>query len=189
MQFAIHPLLMTMSPSNRPTLLVALLVATSSAFEARSPSLSRIPRPRIARYPPVEGRALSTPSADTTLQPLAALRTIALRRTRPVSVPCGVDADGCIAVCDDFAQSCSVLATASAWRRVKVGACFALWFALSVSYSLVNKRVNNLLVGVPCSVATFTVAVGSGCYNQGSGQGRDGLAKLELFQRGEPGFS
>jgi solute carrier family 35 protein E1 len=46
-------------------------------------------------------------------------------------------------------------------RRLKIGCLFALWFLLSVGYSITNKRVNNLLPGVPCTVAASTVGVGS----------------------------
>ena len=46
-------------------------------------------------------------------------------------------------------------------QRLKIGLYFALWFVLSVGYSISNKKVNNLLGGCAFSVATSTVAVGS----------------------------
>jgi len=84
----------------------------------------------------------------------------AAARLPPTFIPCDSDADGCLALCDDDGE-CSVIAPAGALHRLKLGFYFGLWFLLSVCYSIANKRVNNLLPGVPCSVASATVAVGS----------------------------
>ena len=75
------------------------------------------------------------------------------------TVDCDMDADGCLALCHDTGE-CSIVAPVGLMQRLKVASYFALWFLLSVGYSLSNKKVNNLLP-CPCSVATSTVAVGS----------------------------
>ena len=77
-------------------------------------------------------------------------------------VPCDADVDGCIAICDT--DECSILGSLGLFQRGKVAFYFALWFALSIGYSITNKRVTNVLP-LPWSVATATVVVG-GCFVQ-----------------------
>jgi len=74
------------------------------------------------------------------------------------TIPCDSDSDGCIALCD--LESCSVVAPVGLAQRAKVAGYFGLWFALSIGYSITNKKVTNVLP-LPWSVATATVIVGS----------------------------
>ena len=74
-------------------------------------------------------------------------------------MPCAADSEGCVALCDANGI-CEVLSPLSFANRLRVGFYFAVWFALSVGYSVTNKRVTNVLP-MPWSVATATVVVGS----------------------------
>ena len=77
------------------------------------------------------------------------------------TVPCSDDSDGCVALCDEEKGICETLAPLGMMMRLKVGLYFGIWFALSVGYSITNKRVTNVLP-LPWSVATATVIVGAG---------------------------
>ena len=75
--------------------------------------------------------------------------------------PCDVDYDGCWVLCDAPSSSeCSIVMSRGLARRLKIGALFAAWFALSVSYSITNKRILNRLP-LPWLESTATVTVGS----------------------------
>ncbi len=107
---------------------------------------------------------VATPSyandKSAAFRPLALARSFARGEAVPTTVPCDVDAEGCLAICYGASSECSVLAPVGVLQRLKVGGYFALWFLLSVGYSLSNKVVNNMLP-CPCAVATSTVTVGS----------------------------
>ena len=94
---------------------------------------------------------LKTPSAGTLV---AALQ----RKSLPKVVPCEADSEGCVAMCDEKGI-CEVLAPLGVAQRLRVGFYFAVWFLLSVGYSITNKRVTNV-IDMPWSVATATVIVG-----------------------------
>ena len=93
-------------------------------------------------------------------KPLAAAGSFATGKGTPTTITCDTDADGCLAICDEE-NACSIVAPIGLVQRLKIGLYFALWFVLSVGYSISNKKVNNLLGGCAFSVATSTVAVGS----------------------------
>lgn len=95
------------------------------------------------------------------VQPFHVFRSLAsANRQTTAIVPCDSDVDGCLAICDDTSK-CALIGTVSALQRLKVSCLFGLWFLLSVGYSITNKQVNNMLPGVPCTIAASTVAVGS----------------------------
>ena len=98
--------------------------------------------------------------ANFGMKPVAAVRSLVRGGATPITIPCSSDADGCLAMCNDDQSSCTILAPLSLLHRLKVASLFGLWFALSVCYSITNKRINNVLP-CPCSIATSTVAVGS----------------------------
>ena len=91
--------------------------------------------------------------------PLTLVQSFARGELAPATVDCDADVDGCFALCFGPGD-CSVLAPMGLMRRLQLGAYVALWFLLSVGYSISNKRVN-MLLPCPCSVATSTVGVGS----------------------------
>ena len=99
--------------------------------------------------------------AAANFRPVRIARSLASadRQTTAI-IPCDADVDGCLAFCTDTGQ-CSIIGNVSALQRLKVTLLFVLWFILSVGYSITNKKVNNMLPGVPCTVATSTVAVGA----------------------------
>lgn len=94
----------------------------------------------------------------TALGPAKAL-SFARGETEVIKVRCDADENGCYALCSED-DGCSIAAPVGLTQRLKVGFYFAVWFALSVGYSITNKRVTNVLP-CPWSVATATVVVGS----------------------------
>jgi len=124
------------------------------ASAALSHSRAALSSPRLSS--PVASAA-QQPQKVVSLTPASAV-AFARGEMQLVSVPCDADSDGCLAFCD--AEECAVVAPSGVVQRLKVGGYFALWFLLSVGYSITNKRVTNALP-CPWSVATATVVVGS----------------------------
>ena len=140
------------SKSSSPNHLMLFLYAPAAA--ALSHSRAALSSPRLSS--PVAS-AVQQPQKVVSLTPASAV-AFARGEMQLVSVPCDADSDGCLAFCD--AEECAVVAPSGVVQRLKVGGYFALWFLLSVGYSITNKRVTNALP-CPWSVATATVVVGS----------------------------
>ena len=149
----------------------AVLCASAAASFAPTPLRPATP-PLLCRRPSIAASPHIRLSASAALDPSdsdppSGIRPLALKYVQGSAtlstVPCNADADGCLALCDDDADddACTQpLVTVSLAQRLKVGVYFALWFALSVGYSVFNKRVTNVLP-LPWLVATATVVVGS----------------------------
>ena len=118
--------------------------ATAPSVLARAPSI--VAKLQLAKGSDV-GRA----------SPAAVLRALR-RRAAPTTVGCSEDTDGCLALCDSDGE-CDVIAPLGLANRVRVAFYFGVWFALSVGYSITNKRLTNAFP-MPWSVATATVVVG-----------------------------
>jgi solute carrier family 35 protein E1 len=136
---------------------VSLLVASAQTLMIPSVALTS----QSMRTSLLQQRCSVPAIMDVSTKPLLLQNPAKLFR-KDVSVetrPCPADREGCLVLCDPE-DICTLIMPKSLAQRLKVGFYFALWFALSVGYSITNKKVTNLLPA-PWSVATATVVVGS----------------------------
>ena len=141
----------------------AAMIASTHAALVHTPPLyvtsaSSSPAPQLRsafRRAPSAPRMVLTPLKLQQHPVIRYLRNETMLTTKP----CAVDPEGCLVLCDPE-DICSFVMPRGLAQRLKVGSYFALWFALSVGYSITNKKVTNALPA-PWSVATATVVVGS----------------------------
>lgn len=121
---------------------IALLPASTALLVSNSPLM--MPGPALA---PRIAAPLMAGMSDKATSLVS--RAVSLARggdgaAKTETVSCGnLGEDECLALCDQ--EGCSIVATTSLMRMLKLGLYFVLWFALSTGYNIENKvRLNSL---------------------------------------------